>query len=279
MNTIIEIEGTKHRYWFPTAVDQLTFEAFCEFRQDDHKFLNAEDDLAGGLEAMMDAIRHLTKGPVEQLPYDIEGDQMSDLIKGGYQIEIGDEISIRRVYAHLVVLIQQYTPTQIPKSYKMRWGKMDFDVQREETAKILAGFALTTGEAIEVLELQRRASKRMETNPKDVGSIDFNLGLREFAILVRRKGERLPSRKKDRDQMIAQRIKLFKKLPLNHVLDLRFFFAASWMQYITTAQIGSFGTVPQVQKVPLKQKLIDSAKKLLKKPGQLWDGGHFMRKG
>ena len=134
MDTIIQINGTNHRYWFPTAVDQLTFEAFCEFRQDDHKFLNAEEDLAGGLEGMMDAIRHLTKGPIEHLPYQIEGDNMADLIKGGYQIEIGDDISIRRVYAHLVVLIQQYTPNQIPKSYKMRWGKIDFVDVREESA-------------------------------------------------------------------------------------------------------------------------------------------------
>lgn len=277
MITRVEIDGNQYRYDIPNHVSERTFEDFCHFRELDHHFLDQADQ-AGMLEAMISACQAMVKGPVNKLPVAQKGEHMDDLIKEGFQLELGEPITIHRLYAHLVVLIQTYQPTHLPRSYTFKWNKTTFQVERMDSARTLAGIALSTGEAIEVLEFQRRADDQMKTEPKDFGSIDFNLGLREFAILVRKKDEELPSNKKRRQAFIAKRIEFFKSVPLNYILDLRFFFAASWMNYIATKQINSSGTVPLLLPEGRKAKLTRSVRRLLRRRGKSWDGAPFTTK-
>lgn len=216
----------------PNHASQIKFADFCDFRQLEAKYLH-DDDITGPEAAVMlrDALATIVKGSLHPLPVNHPGDDPVQMLDRGYIVQIGDPLSLNRIYAHLVTIIQDYKPDKVPQTFKMKWHGKNFTVSRAPIARVLLGTPLTTGEALEVLEYQRRASDRMATAPKDVGNIDFNLGLREFAILVRKKGEELPADRDQRHRFINQRMALFKDLRLTAVLDIRFFFVTSLIDY------------------------------------------------
>lgn len=233
----------------PFHVNELSFAQFCDFRGSRAIFEDPDIEvdeykaqLTASLENLVPRIR--TAG----LPFALRQDLELDLIDSGYRIRLGDDLSIMRVYAHIINLINSYTPEEIPEVFTFDRKKLKFEVRRTQVAEALIG--LQTGEAIEVLEYQRRASLLMEKQPKDVGNIDFTLGATEMAILVRQKGELLPADKPTRDRFIAQRREIFKRMDLEIILQLRFFFLAALVFYVKTRIIGFSGMdLPRVREI------------------------------
>ena len=145
-----------------------------------------------------------------------------------YRIKAGDELSILRLYVHILTIIREFKPTKIPRSYVLSKDGKTFVIGAKAAAEMLlgkSGGSVATGEALEILEYQRRYALALKNKPLEVGNLDFTLGLTEFAILVRQNGERLPWEKGDLDRFIQERREFFKDLPLDEVLSIRFFFA------------------------------------------------------
>jgi hypothetical protein len=141
----------------------------------------------------------------------------------------GDELTLIRLYAHVLNVINSFVPDKIPETFKFKHKGKSFEIESKPAARMLTGMAFTAGEAIEVLEYMKRAQEALKKNPSQEGNIDFTLGLTEIAILVRQKGERLPAERPRLEKFIVLRRELFKSLSLDVVLSIRFFFS----QYIT----------------------------------------------
>lgn len=270
-----EQDGATKQLDIPFSLKERTFENFCDFRTKEALYLehvenNTIDepiDLAERATLLEHALQEMAWGDLDAMPISEVGDDINELIKNRYQIRPGDNISIFRVYAHLVVLIQSYQPAAIPQTFHFKHRNKDFVVRREETAKVLRQRALTTGEAIEVLEYQRLASMKMDKEPREIGNIDFNLGLEEFAILVRQKGERLPVSRAERERFIDKRKRLFRSLDLETVMALRFFFISALINSVTAPDFSTFGKARLPPKTP---NLISKIKQI--GLGKLWGG-------
>ena len=113
---------------------------------------------------------------------------------------------------------------------------------------------VSTGEAIEVLEFRRIAEKNLEEKKFALGSMDFTLGLRELAILVRKKGEALPWNRKELESFLNDRMQTFRTVTAGEVLTLRFFLINSYLIWLQNQTINSSGTVRHIRVQELSRK-------------------------
>ncbi len=274
MKLIFETDG-QYKIDVPFEVNAITFEGFCDFRSDEYLYLSAhsESEPVENFLLLQQAVQHIVKGDVLALPL-IHDKTDAQLIDTDYTLQLDEPISLLRLYAHLLTVIRNYQPVEIPTTFKFKWGKKDFVIQQVPAARVLLGNPITLGEVLETLEYQRRAATYMEATPKEVGNISFNLGLTEFAILVKQAGELLPSNKAERRQFIESRKKLFATLPLNLVLDIRFFLTNSLLIHGQTLPTNSFGKVAQAVKRSKKVTLIGKWKNVQRRLG-LFRAGVF----
>lgn len=248
MKAIIESWGERYEIEVPQALEEITFVKFCEFRQLESEFWKenearaSEDGTIPESEAealvylkLEDALKVFSGPGIECVPVSIEGDNYQQMIDQGYRLKIGDEVSLLRYYAHIVGLINGFKPAEIPVNFewKSEKGKI-FKINKQEAARAIFGTAMTAGEAITVLEYQRRAGLAEKKGLAEIGNIEFSLGLTEVAILLRRPGERLPADKRKRDFFIEQRREVFADITLDVVMSLRFFLLNSLLAYATT---------------------------------------------
>lgn len=253
-----ESNGKTKSLDIPFHASEISFSDFCDFKNfrsqmedDDQEAETYLMMLPAALETFIPGIRQAG------LPSHLERDSGLNLIDFGYTMDIGHELSIMRIYAHVINIIQGYAPLTIPKEfilYKKDYGftRVKINVDKEtETYQVDKQNAvammlnLTTGEAIETLEYQRRAAHWMKKT-KDIGNIDFELGLTELALLVRKPGELLPADKPGRDKLIKERQELFKNVDLSTVLDLRFFLLATLLDYANSQTLRISGNLPKV---------------------------------
>lgn len=247
MKVWFEHDGDLMTIELPMHPAAVTFEQFCDFRTAEQEFLNAKKP-AGRIAGFDKAIAIMAPGDIDKIPVALEGETVTDLIEANYQVDLeaGHELTKDRIYAHMIVMINNYKPERIPETFTFKWKKKTFKIQSGRVARVLTGRDMTTGEAIEVLEYQRRAAEATEHTPTEVGNIEFNLGLTEFAIMIRQPGEELPAGRKDRIRFLNQRKELFKTLPLDQVLDIRHFFLNALLRSVTTPSTSLSGKAPQV---------------------------------
>lgn len=246
MTLIFQIDNEQKRINLPFSVEEISYSAFCDFRQLESEYwdLNKSEqvDSSEAANKLLDALKTLVQGDIDELPFAHKDEDWQTLIDTAYLVSLGDELSIMRVYAHLVNLIAEYKPESIPETFVWAWMKNKYIIKSGPAARILENKPLGTGEAIECMEYQRRAAKAKEANPSNAGNIDFELGLTEMAILLRKPGERLPSNRKKLDQFINSRRRLFSNMPLSEVLNVRFFLLSALIKLHKTKTTNSSGT-------------------------------------
>ena len=242
MRLFFELDGEELSLEIPFAVHEITFNEFCDFKTEEAKFFKALEskDGEGATWALIAAISQLVEGPVNCLPLDVKGDNLERLIESEYRIGIGDELSVNRLYVHLITTVNTFRPESIPEEWSLK--SLGFS---KSAFRVLAKEPLTTGEALEVLEFQRRASRALEETPHEVGNIDFTLGLTELALLCRKKGEQLPSERPKLERFLNERRKVFAACTMDEILTLRFFLHR-WLVRSTKTRSTSFsGTARQ----------------------------------
>lgn len=278
MILIFEIDGTEKQVDVPLAMSEIKFSDFVDFRHLEAKYwglVDQGDDTA--VNALIDALKCIVKGDAESIPFALEGDDYGQLVDDNFQMRIGEQISMLRIYAHLTVLINTFTPEQIPERFKWSWRGQKYVIEAKPAARLLAGKPLTTGEALEVLEYQRRAGMMAELTPHDEGNIDFTLGLTEVSILLRKKGEKLPSERKELDRFLNARRKIFENITLDRLVEMRFFLLNALLQLRKTQTINSSGRGLQVRGLSKSQRLRKSAKRLQKRLGKSLAGVSFTK--
>lgn len=232
-------------YDIPFHVKSITFEQFCDFKQLKATLFDSDNDFEP--EKLAKLLSVMVKGDLSLIPISNDED-MQELISSKYQIELGNNISLFSLYAHIINLIQLYTPESIPDELKFDFLGHTFEVKKRKVVSLMTNKPLTTGEAIECLEYQRVAKGIIDQTPKEVGNIEFNLGLSEFSILVRKPGETLPVTRAKRESWIDERKKLIRNLTLDLVLDARFFFINALVTYKMTPGSNFSGKALRLQK-------------------------------
>lgn len=95
--------------------ETITYSQAIDFNIKERKFFfaNKEGRVQDAEAAITEAVSILVKGDLSEIPYDIDNDEDSEYLeKGGfYSINIGDEISILRLYAHLLTEINSHQTT------------------------------------------------------------------------------------------------------------------------------------------------------------------------
>lgn len=279
MITNYEHEGVSYDIDVPFDASQMKYSDFLDFKKMEQKFIKQHTIDPEGVEDMtdedikefqkieidheslnlhlVDALSYIIGGDISNMDFNSPNDDVEKLISEGYVLNIGDEITTIRLYAHVITIINQYEPETIDKGYKVEWFdveynkdqsksknvKCDYFVEPEAALRIMAGDkTYTNGEVISAIEYDRSANKEIDSVGDESGNIEFNLSLAQLAILLRREGERLPMRRKDRIRFIDRRKRIFENLTLDVVLNVRFFLSAIIQSYLIKRLTHSFLT-------------------------------------
>lgn len=281
MIVVFQIDNEEKRIDLMLSLSERTFSEYCDFKGGEAKYWDlrkkGEDFTEQAVTTLVSSIQKLCPGDVDSLPFALADDNYQELVDSGYQVQLGHELSVIRLYTHIVNLINEYKPERIPSVFKWNWLNKTYQVKSLPAARILADKALTTGEAIEVMEYKRRAKKVSDENVDQSGNIDFELGLTEVAILLRRNGEKLPSNRRHLTAFLGKRRKLFENMTLDKVMDLRFFLLNALVQLARTRITASSGTDLRIKPLERKANTRWTAKKLLGWRGMSPAGGSSIR--
>jgi len=200
------------------------------------------------------AVSRFVGGDLDQLTYNIDNDKQvqelldkgflfgSDVSKLNYSFKVDTfEISIVRLYIHIITIVNQYKPNKIPAEFKVKWyseplkegqnrrknAKKNWYYLQANEARSTLKFKkanLTFGEVFLMGIIQDNFEKKKASTKHLNGNAAFNLNIKCLSVLLRKKGEKIPIDKKDYDPFIKQRQSVWRDIPLSTVLDVRFFF-------------------------------------------------------
>jgi len=194
----------------PMTVDEITFENFCIYQQLEREWMSSEEKELG----LVNLVKHCYEiEDVSDIPY------IPEKLPDGYVFKLGDEVTMIRLYLHYVNLINSFNP-EIGKDFKVRYKGEDYFVDANDMMTAVSDAAYTTGEVVTICEYQRLLKKDPEAFD---ASTEMKIGLIEMAVLLRKKGERLPLNQAERDAFISKRARHFAELPMDAVLSVRFF--------------------------------------------------------
>lgn len=199
----------------PATVDDIQFGDYYDFKEAEDLYFKANEegemrvDPDETLDFLIEAVGYLVKGAI----LDLEVGKSEDTIKDG---------TLFGIYNFLIALINGYTPQELPIDFGFTWKGQWFMIDPAATMAVLTGIQPTTLEAITLLELSRLSDIK---KTKGMESTEFNFGLEHLAVLCRKPGEQLPTRKADRTAFIDRRKHFFAEVPMTIPLDLRFFLA------------------------------------------------------
>ena len=256
---------------FPIDLDRLKFGQYTDFKACEAQFFESNSVLPEGVdpdefdedeleelkqliiddntatEHLIEAVSYLVEGDVDLLDFSLPGDKLDELIDGGYIIKPGDDISTLRVYAHIITLINAYHEDKdkaVDKDFSLEWKGETYYIQSEAISKQLQNVTMTNGEVLTILELNRLADRKLQKYGDLDGNIEFNMGLEEVAILLRKKDERLPVNRRKRIRFIDERKKVFEDIPLTTALGISFFLARTLIKSVQTHVTNSFSKGP-----------------------------------
>ena len=257
----------------PLTAHEIKWEAFCDFKDKEQIYFDECEKLRAkyGVEnlskaklepietvevisAITYALEHVYGTWIWELDFTL-GEELDDLFLNGFTVTLGDDISVMRLYVHLNTIINTFKPETLKdKVFKLHVGGEEYQLDQLKAAKFLTLEGVSTGEAIEVLEFRRIAEKNLEEKKFALGSMDFTLGLRELAILVRKKGEALPWNRKELESFLNSRMEIFRGVTAGEVLTLRFFLINSYLIWLQNQTINFSGTARPIRVQELRRK-------------------------
>lgn len=236
----LTIEGGK-QLRLPLTQSDITYKDFLQFREYGKK-----------MDALQDGATILDfQGFVADIAILLCGDLAKDLPFGDIEaIENGeaniltfeDEVTAVGVYLHFLAVLAQPLPAFTGSFY---WGGNTYEIGAIGNA--LRDFAaLKTGEVVEALQVRRDMGAIIEQAEKE--ATDFTIMLPyhldmealTFAIILRKKGEKLPINQAELRKFATQRAGVFQGLPMDIVLQVHAFFLNLLTAYSIAKNIGSF---------------------------------------
>lgn len=242
----------------PYHTANISFGEYLDFISADEEFVHKQNGKEAE-EAARKAVGVIIGGDLDIIPFYDEISE-SDKLNSGELLGIDSTVSILTLYAHLVFLLKQYVPSELVslKRFPLNYKGEEFHVIGKEFIKgVNFEMPLTAGEAVAISELRDFFSKKQKEDQNITNDLLFTLGLHEMAILLRKEGEDIPSDVVARRAFLDERGKYFKDLPMDVVLDLRFFLTniiqiyASGMIYEATSKASQTSRF-KVKRLPIK---------------------------
>lgn len=260
---ILDTINGEQTYNIPLSVAERTFGRFCDFKaleqlywakvkeagaeyREEHDLpeMSALDELKHTLEitrAFQAMMATIIDGNIEDIEFSIEGDEPAKLIEDKYHIGMEDDISLMRLYAHWITLVDSFKPEKIPTIIKMDMEGTTCELTKERAEILFMGEGTTAGQLIEVLEFRRRCLHLAETTINEAnGNLDFNLGTTEMALLVLPKGVKLPHKRGPLMKHINEWKKKWEFVPLDELLTIRFFLVTTIINWLANKYTGDF---------------------------------------
>lgn len=216
----------------PADVSQITFSQFLDIKAVENKH-------RGNWEQIV----------IETVKLFTEVDEKTEFGKHDSRIELGKEFTVVGAYYWIVGMIADYIsnlPEGEPQySFKHKGVKY---VVTEDRVHGMTGRKHTVGEVIEALHFQQlfeKAASKVEEGEIFDGdcAFEFQLGLREIALICRQPGEKLPIDPGPRKAFLDERMLIFEDLPMHLVLNVRFFLLDTLKRLETTRITGLFSKV------------------------------------
>jgi len=231
----------------PFSTDDISFADFCEFKAKETLFFEAlkgdDHDAADAVMILIEVVEQVVKGDLSDIPFAVDGENVLDLMQSDFVFNFDDELSITRIYAHIITLLKRVDIENLDngKEIRIKNGEVEYVLDSVRAVRLMTETNVTAGEMLETLEFQKRFFGNSEkANLNDVTNLDFELGLTEVAILCRKEGEKLPWRKAELDNWLQKRIHEIKDIPLSDVLRIRFFLLDSLTNFVQTANTDTF---------------------------------------
>jgi len=239
----------------PISVSEITFSEFLDFRAAEDKFFEVVspesyektpqeadaspllDDLSGiddydpkkAEDALAAIISVFVRGPVEKLPLNFPGEDPSEALRRPFAF---DFLSKFRLYGHLFSLIrdkmEEVEKEGIDHTFSAEYKGEAFFIEPDDAKRVLMLKTYEAGEVVTISRNDQLLTEAIEKNGDPSRAIEFERELRAMAVLLRKKGERLPSNIRDLTQFIDDRARHFSALPMDIVLRVRFFLASTF---------------------------------------------------
>jgi hypothetical protein len=250
-----KVDEVEYELEFPITIEEIKFKQFVEFRAAEDLFFksNLEDEEGNpieteplqrsidGIDRMLVTLKALCIGDLKQLPLTVPNEDINELYKSGFCYTLNnlwsEELTLIRLYVHCVNIIRNYKTEDVfeeGKDYVLNWKDNKYVINQDDSAKHLLGLSFTAGEAITTLEFQKKTHQVSKKHGDPEGNLAFNLGLQEIAVLLRKPGEKLPIQRRKRIKFIDKRAKIFEDIPLDIIMDVRFFFLRTLTRFIKT---------------------------------------------
>jgi hypothetical protein len=208
--------------FIPISVNDITFAQYLDVK----KSFEAVKELPS-IEAVIQVAQHFVDA--NEIPI---GEQVPD----NFMFTLGKKeqtVTAMKVYYHVLNLINAYQQDNPSESFEYKG----------ETYYIssVVNDGLNAQEGIITSEIERRWSEIAQGKATDIkgnlilddnGNFEFSLNLRLFAVLCRKKGESIPIDIRERDKWLTERAELFKDIPMNIVLDVRFFLLDTMTDFV-----------------------------------------------
>lgn len=232
-----EHKGKPFELDIPFSAHEMKYADVIDFRAHEQASFkaNGEGKELDALISLNSAVLSLVSGDLQYVPNYLDQEDAKTLIDNGYTIQPGEDVSMARLYAHLVSTVNNYEPEELKSDFSLDWYDLNkipkgykkvrtkYYIDPERADRLLTEKAYTNGETIELLEFRKDIKANIEEKGDPQGNLAFTLSLAQMSILLRKKGEELPSQAQERKAFIDHRSKVFADLPYNIVLDVRFF--------------------------------------------------------
>lgn len=235
-----EHKGKPFELDIPFSAHEMKYADVIDFRAHEQASFkaNGEGKELDALISLNSAVLSLVSGDLQYVPNYLDQEDAKTLIDNGYTIQPGEDVSMARLYAHLVSTVNNYEPEELKSDFSLDWYDLENDpcvrgqekkfsvtyyIDPERADRLLTEKAYTNGETIELLEFRKDIKANIEEKGDPQGNLAFTLSLAQMSILLRKKGEELPAQAQERKAFIDHRSKVFADLPYNIVLDVRFF--------------------------------------------------------
>lgn len=139
---------------------------------------------------------------------------LSDMPVGTWAKKLDPEApTFFSLYQYLNELIVRYEAQPLTVPFETIYNGEKFCLTAADTSLVLGLQPITVGESVTLLELSRKCGESFE----DL----YNLKIEFLAIMLRKEGEKLPFRSKDRERFINQRKAFWAKAPMSLAIDVQ----------------------------------------------------------
>lgn len=215
--------GSVYRLEVPMTAKDITFGAYLDFLAGREKYFETSDEMRDGIvaSALMEALANVVKGDLEEVPFLIDG----DLQNSGFD-SIVRGVSLARLENHIIKVAkaaQEKKRPEIAGKYEFDYDGHTWYVGTKRAITFLTGIAYSTGEVIEVMEVEELMNMLIDKKGDPGFAYTYEKDLRTVAILAKREGFKMPFEINERLAYLEKQMRYFAGLDLETVMDIRFF--------------------------------------------------------